>query len=156
MKESSLSIDFGVFKLQTRWEPDRRQREAAWALWVELATRVATQPVSLDEGLVREAMASLHELFAATRSVLRTSGPRAGSSAGSVGGVALLVLNGAVRPFLARWHPLLFAWEKQCPTNRSAREHERAWELEAKCRGELEKLRQGLLIYAQALATLAG
>ena len=155
LKETSLSIDFGMFKLDTKWTPDPRQSEAAWALYVELMTRIATQPVDLDEGLLREALTSLHELFPATRDVLRKSGPRAGANTTSVGGIALVVLNGAVRPFLSRWHPRLAAWEKHCPIDRAARDHERAWDQEAKCRGELEKLRQGLITYAQALASLA-
>jgi hypothetical protein len=155
VKETSLSIDFGVFKLETKLEPDPRQREAAWALFVELSTRVATQPVDLDEGLVREALDSLHELFAATRSVLLACGPRAGAREGTTGAIALLVLNGAVRPFLSRWHPLLAAWEEHRPAGKSARDHERAWELEPKCRGELEKLRAGLVTYARNLAALA-
>ncbi len=155
LKEASLSIDFGIFKLDSKWMPDARQREAAWALWVELSTRVATQPVELDEGLVREALASLHELFGATRHALRTCGPDSGAKEGSVGAVALLVLNGAVRPFLSRWHPLLAAWEEERPEGRSARDHERAWQLEGKCRGELEKLRRGLVTYAETLAALA-
>ena len=155
LKEAGLSIDFGIFKLETKWTPDPRQREAAWALWVELSTRVATQAVDLDEGLLREALLSLHDLFGATRNVLRTCGPNAGASEGSVGAVALLILNGAVRPFLSRWHPRLLAWEEGRPEGKSAREHERAWKEEAKCRGELEKLRQGLVTYAQTLAALA-
>ncbi len=155
VKETSLSIDFGVFKLETKISPDPRAREAAWALFVELSTRVATQPIDLDEGLVREALDSLHELVAKARDVLRASGPRAGASDGSVGAVALAVLNGAVRPFLSRWHPLLAAWEEHRPVGKSARDHERAWELEAKCRGELEKLRRGLVTYAKTLGTLA-
>jgi hypothetical protein len=155
LKEAGLSIDFGIFKLETKWTPDPRQREAAWALWVELSTRVATQPVDLDEGMLCEALESLHDLFGATRNVLRTCGPNAGASEGSVGAVALAVLNGAVRPFLSRWHPRLLAWEEGRPKGKSARDHERAWHEEAKCRGELEKLRQGLVTYAQTLAALA-
>ena len=142
-KEVALAIDFGVFKLQTKWVPDDKQRKAAWALYVELMTRVATQPLDLDEGALGEALASLQELFPAARKVLRE------------GGIALAVLNGAVRPFLARWHTRLEAWEDKRPEGRSAHDHERAWELEAKCRGELEKLRQGLVTYAQALATIS-
>jgi hypothetical protein len=154
-KEVGITIDFGVFKLQTKWVSDPRQREAAWALYVELATRIATQPLDLDEGALHEALASLHDLFPAARNVLRKSGPAAGAGPDTVGGIALAVLNGAVRPFLARWHTRLDAWEDKRPEGRSAHDHERAWELEAKCRGELEKLRQGLVTYAQTLATIS-
>ena len=155
--EVGISVDFGFFKLDTKWVEDPRQRDAAWALYVELATRIATQGLDLDVGLLREALESLHALFAVTRGVLRTGGPAVGSSSQSVGGIALIVLNKAVRPFLAKWHPALAHWEaqsKQSATT-SQRDHERAWPEELKCRAELAKLQEGLLQYAQALARIA-
>jgi hypothetical protein len=154
-KEVGIAIDFGIFKLDTKWVPDSRQRDAAWALYIELMTRVATQPLELDEGLLYEALQSLHDLFPATRRALRQAGPAAGASRQSVGGIALAVLNGAVRPFLSRWRGRVHAWHQMRPPERSARDHERAWSEEAKCRGEMEKLRRGLVEYAHALASIA-
>jgi hypothetical protein len=154
-KEVGILIDFGIFKLETKWVPDPRQREAAWALYVELMTRVATQPLELDQGLLTEALDSLHQLFPATRKVLRASGPVAGSGPSTVGGIALAVLNGAVRPFLSRWHARALAWNETRPPGRTALDHERAWPEEARCRGEMEKLRRGLVTYAQALAAIS-
>ena len=52
-------------------------------------TRIAVQPLSVDQGLVREAMNSLYSLFGTTREVLKAAGPDVGASRDSVGGIAL-------------------------------------------------------------------
>jgi hypothetical protein len=156
LAEVGISIDFGIFKLVTKWNEDPRQRNAAWALYVELATRVATQELDLEYGHVREAFDSLHALFGVTREILRAEGPVVGANATTVGGIAVRVLNAGIRPFLAKWHPRLADWEAKRDPSTSARAHERAWPDEAKCRGELFKLQKGLEAYAQTLGKIAG
>ena len=54
-------------------------------------TRIAVQPLSVDQGLVREAMNSLYSLFGRTREVLKAAGPNVGASRDSVGGIAIAV-----------------------------------------------------------------
>ena len=156
LSEVGITIDFGVFKLVTKWNEDPRQKNAAWALYVELATRVATQELDLEYGHIREALDSLYALFGATREILRKEGPAVGMGPATVGGIAVRVRNGAVRPFLAKWHPRLAEWEAARDVRTGARAHERAWPDEAKCRGELAKLQKGLEAYAQTLGTIAG
>jgi len=141
---------------EAEWEADPTERRAAWALYVELVTRVSVQPIDTSEGLAREAMTSLHTLFGVTREILREAGPDVGASPASVGGIAIAALNRGLRPFLARWHPMLEAWETRRPPNVSPREHERAWPEETRLRGELEALRRQLVHYASALALIAG
>ncbi|MFN6516943.1 MAG: hypothetical protein RMY29_020865 [Nostoc sp. CreGUA01] len=41
---------------------------------MELVTRIAVQPLEVDQGLVREAMNSLYSLFATSREVLKAAG----------------------------------------------------------------------------------
>ena len=153
LKSYKFSIPF-VGELE--WEPDPTQRRAAWELYVELVTRISTQPLTLDEGLVREALNSLYSLFATTRQILRTAGPEVGASSETVGGIAITVLNKGLRPFLAKWHQLLHSYELQRPNTVSPKEWERAWAEEATLRGALEALRQDLEKYATALAEMAG
>jgi hypothetical protein len=154
IKEVSMSLPFGIGSV--KWEVDSTERDAAWSLYVELVTRVAVQSLEMDQGLVREALTSLYSMFGTTRDILKTAGPKVGASRNSVGGIAILVLNNGLRPFLAKWHPLLQVWEgKRSPTV-SPKEHELVWPEEAKLRGELEKLRQDLEKYAKSLAIIAG
>jgi hypothetical protein len=153
LKSFKFTIPF-VGELE--WEPDPSQRRAAWELYVELATRIAVQPIDLDEGTVREALGSLHALFATTRDILRRAGPDVGAGRNTVGGVAIMVLNSGIRPFLSKWHPRLLAHEALRPPGRSPREWEREWRCEADLRGELEQLSRRLGEYARVLADMAG
>ena len=150
----SVSLPFGIGSMS--WKVDTTQKKAAWSLYVELVTRIAVQPLEVDQGLVREAMNSLYSLFGTTREVLKAAGPDVGASRESVGGIAIAVLNNGLRPFLAKWHPLLQAWEARRPVGVSPKEHEQSWSEEPKLRSELEVLRGGLEDYAKALATIAG
>ena len=148
----NLPFDLGGIEL----EPDETQQRAAWKLYVELTTRIAVQPLALDEGLVREALNSLYSLFGTTREVLKEAGPEVGAAPDTVGGIAIAVLNRGLRPILAKWHPRLQAWEAQRPPNVSAKEHELKWPEEPQLRAELETLRAELTQYASALADIAG
>ena len=156
LDEVSVSATFGRFELTTKWVNDPRQKDAAWALAVELQTRVATQDIGLEYGTLREALSSLHALFGVTREILRNNGPVVGLRRDSVGGIAITVLNKALRPFLSKWHPALSDWEHRRPAERSMVEHENAWEKAVVCRAELARIRQGLWEYSKALAKMAG
>ncbi len=122
LKKVLVSLPFGLGSAE--WEADSTQRRAAWALYVELVTRVAVQELANDAGLVREAMNSLYTIFGTTREILREAGPDVGASRESVGGLAIAVLNPGLRPFLTKWHPMLQVWEAQRLEKTSPKEHE--------------------------------
>jgi hypothetical protein len=105
---------------------------------------------------LRETLNSLYQLFPTTREILKQAGPSVGASHDSVGGIAIHVLNNGLRPFLAKWHPLLQAWEAQRPLNLSPKEHEQNWSEEPNLRKALELLREDLEQYAKALEAIAG
>ena len=75
-------------------------QEAAWELYVEMLTRVVTQPLPIEAGDEKTALESVYSLFPATREVLR----RHGRAAVNFTKVAVPVLNQVVRPFTAKWH----------------------------------------------------
>jgi hypothetical protein len=156
LSKVSVNLPFRIGGIE--WEPDNTERRAAWSLFIELITRVTIQPLEseTEQGLIREALISLHSLFATTREILKQAGPDIGASHKSVGGVAITVLNRGLRPFLANWHPLLQSWEAQRPFDISPFEHEKSWKHQAKLRSELELLRRDLEEYAIALAVIAG
>jgi len=154
LKKVSISLPFGIGSAE--WEADHTERNAAWSLYVELVTRIAVQPLEIDQGTVREALNSLYSLFGSTREILKEAGPDVGASYDSVGGIAIIVLNNGLRPFLSKWHPLLQAWETKCPSDLSSSEHEKRWSEESKIRNELTALRADLEQYSNALAEIAG
>lgn len=154
LKKISINLPFGIGGAE--WEADPAERKAAWALYVELVTRIAVQPLDTDQGLLREALSSLYSLFGSTRQILREAGPNVGASHDSVGGIAIAVLNNGLRPFLSKWHPLLQIWESQRAQTVSPIEHEQKWEHSIVMRKELDSLRTNLEQYAKALAVIAG
>lgn len=154
LKSVTVSLPFGIGSAS--WEADPTERHAAWELYIELVTRVAVQSLSTEEGLMREALNSLYSLFGSTREILRKAGPKVGASRQSVGGIAIAVLNNGLRPFLSKWHPQLQEWEVKKTDGVSVQAHEKAWEHEPELRTALEKLRQELEQYANALAEIAG
>ena len=106
----SLKLPY-IAGIEGTWEPDEREQNASWEMYVELVTRISVAELKSDEGLLREALSSLYTLFNTTRDILRKYGPSVAQPKGkdnlSFGYLAVTVLNVVLRPVLAKWHPLL-------------------------------------------------
>lgn len=160
LNKINVELALPIFgKISGEWAPDDAERQAAWEMYVELATRVTVQPLHPGEGLIREALISYHSLFGTTRAILRTHGPRVAQPSAdgdlSFGHLALAVLNWVLRPVLSRWHPELLTHEQQRPSDCSVTAWEDAWEHAPTVRQELETTRQVILQYADILALVA-
>lgn len=153
LERVSVNLPFGIGCIEL--EIKRAEKIVAWSLYVELVTRIAIQPLKSDEGLLKEALTSLHSLFGTTRQILKEAGPVVGVSPKSVGGIAIAVLNQGIRPFLAKWHPALEDWESKRLSTISNKQHEKDWDKEPELRRELESLTHHLKQYADALAKIA-
>lgn len=75
-------------------------RMAAWELYVEMLTRITTQPLPATHGDEQTALDSVYSLFSIIRHILQRHGPEAVQFSK----VAIPVLNQVVRPFTAKWH----------------------------------------------------
>lgn len=145
LSEISISLPFGLGS--SKWKPDETQRLAAWNLYIELVTRVATQELAETEGADEDVLRSLYSLFPSTRRILRHAGTKVGIAKGSLGGVAIAVLNRGLRPFLTKWHPVL----------RSLGPHPSGqWAGRDQFRSDLKRLTIELSRYAEVLAIMAG
>ena len=110
-KNLSLNLPFGLGGITV--DISEESAKAAWQLYVEYSTRIATERLPKGQGSVREALSSIHALFEITRTILKAGGldvAREGEHQ-SVGTVAILLLNNGVRPFLTRWHTSLSTFE---------------------------------------------
>jgi hypothetical protein len=138
---------------------DSDQQAAAWEIYVELVTRIAVVELGTEQGLLREALGSLHSLFDTIRAILRRHGPSVARAtafeASEVSVLALAILNDVLRPLLADWHPLLLEHEGRRPAGVSATEHERAWARNSEAREALALARVRLTDYARLLAAAA-
>lgn len=140
-RQGLKGLKFSLGFLELEFKPTEQDRDAAWELYIELLTRVTTQSLSPVHGDEATALTSVFKLFELTRSILKAPGRR---GAHEFTKVAIVVLNQKVRPFTAKWHKLSLAG---------------AFKEEAQCivfRQELAALQEVLVVYARALADLAG
>ena len=126
--------------LESEWNPQDVDRDAAWELYIELLTRITTQPLPEEDGDEQTALTSVYNLFPITREILK----RQGKYCTEFAKVAIPVLNQVVRPFTAKWHRL----------SKTTKFTEAA--VCSQFRKELRELQQQLLRYTKLLAEIAG
>jgi hypothetical protein len=137
---SVVSLRISVPYLEMEWAPKDADRDAAWELYIELLTRITTQPLPPEQGDEETALKSVHTIFALTRDTIK----RHGRACKEFTKLAIVVLNQIVRPFTAKWHRLSIKG---------------AFDDTARCaefRAELEDLQKKLLEYTRMLADVAG
>ncbi len=147
MKLQSKLEKFGLQNLKIKtaflevdWEPNPVDQQAAWELYIELLTRITTQPLDTQEGCEDAALSSIYSLFPTTRDILKSKG----RECAEFSKIAIVVLNQIVRPFTAKWH--LFS------TQEAFKDRARCTEF----RSELQVLQKQLKNYTALLADIAG
>ena len=115
-------------------------RDATWELYIEMLTRIVTQPLPREVGDEQTALDSVYALFGITREILR----RQGRDTIQFTKIAVPVLNQVVRPFTAKWHreSLTGAFNQD--------------DMRAEFRDELASLQVELRKYSAMLAEIAG
>ena len=93
-----IKLNLAVVRLDMSFEA--ADKDAAWELYVEMLTRIVTQPLPYNVGDDKTALDSVYSLFPITREILR----RRGRSTVKFSMIAIPVLNQIVRPFTAKWH----------------------------------------------------
>lgn len=144
-----VGLPFNLGSLEI--EPDEVEQNAAWKLYVEMVTRISTQPVDSGGGVRRESLMSLYFIFEITRQILREAGPSVARGPNSFGTIAIEVLNKGIRPFLSEWHPKLLSYEKK-----NVNEHQNDWDQADLFDLEIANLQEQLKIYISVLANIAG
>ena len=133
-------VRFNLKAVQLEMLFQETDKDAAWELYVEMLTRIVTQPLPYNVGDDKTALDSVYSLFPITREILR----RRGRSTVNFSMVAIPVLNQIVRPFTAKWHRESLAG---------------AFDDDSKCREfrkELKALQEELQNYNRMLADIAG
>lgn len=78
-------------------------KAAAWDLYIELITRIATQYLHPEDGDEKAALESIHTLFNEVRHICKHYGP----SCYQFTKIAVIILNEVIRPFTAKWHKIV-------------------------------------------------
>jgi hypothetical protein len=134
-------------------------RQLAWDLHVELATRIATQDLAPGSGLIKSALSSLHGLYGYTRGRLHEVGSppirQSGADTKSVHELAIALLNGGLRTFLATWHPLIPTPNPTIDDPGQQYAAEVTWNRAEECREKLKELQNELRRLSEQLRQLA-
>lgn len=160
-KPSECSVSIPGFEIKGTLQYFSRDQEVAWKMYIELATRVSGNELEPNTGLIRETMNSLYTVFGIMREILKNSGleltrvPAKGVNY-TVASLLLDVMNKHLRPFLAKWHPLLLAQEKKFPADDSQTKKEESWgDPGMQCREDLKKLQIGIREYVETLKKIS-
>ncbi|WP_336156982.1 toll/interleukin-1 receptor domain-containing protein [Amycolatopsis sp. VC5-11] len=139
---------------------DDEVRRTAHRILNEVNSRVALRELPDGEGMLRDALSSLHTLFDRIRQICGDVDPDALRPSTLIRpGLATLtsrLQEDLLRPFLVYWHPRLDNHHDVRPSGIGSRDHELAWSLHAQLRSELGKLRLSILEVADELAVLSG
>ncbi len=137
---SMTSLKIKTPFLDMDWEPKDPDKNAAWEMYIELLTRITTQPLASEHGDEQTALESVHKMFGLTREIVK----RHSRECIEFTKIAIVVLNQIIRPFTAKWHKEslggCFEEKGMC----------------ALFRRELEFLRKDLRNYTKMLADMAG
>lgn len=134
---NSIKLNGGFAEVE--FGPTEDDQTAAWEMYVELITRITTQPLDDTTGDEETALESIYHLFSITREILKSKG----RNAENFSKVAVIVLNQIIRPFTAKWHNKkisgAFSNETECMQFRT----------------ELRQLQKELVYYSRLLADMA-
>jgi hypothetical protein len=133
------SLKINLKFLEMEWKPAEPDRNAAWELYIELLTRITTQPLADMHGDERAALESVYSLFPLTREIIK----RHGRDCIEFTKISVVILNQVVRPFTAKWHRLSSGGALKRPEPR------------LEFRSELEVLQARLRTYSGMLAEMA-
>ena len=102
------------FREENRFKKlNKKDKKVAWDIFIELRTRVATRPLSMDNGTEEAALNSIYQVFVNTRETLKRHGP----IAKEVRNCILDILD-TTEPFTSSWHRKkidgAFAETEQC------------------------------------------
>ncbi len=126
--------------LNMEWKPQDEDKVAAWELYIELLTRITTQPLAISHGDELTALTSIYSILPTTRDIIK----RNGRHCVEFTKIAVIILNQKIRPFTEKWHRM------------ASQEAFLDADLCNQFRKELLALQQLLKIYSKMLADMAG
>ncbi len=104
--------DIGVNNNVIRFKLNKKDKEIAYKLWVELSTRKLGIPLDMDNDVIYEVYNSWYEFFKITRESLKEF-PVAkleNSNSTEIIDIAIAVLNGDLRKHLTKWQAKFRHW----------------------------------------------
>lgn len=138
-KWSMTSLKIKVSYLEMEWHPKDKDKDAAWEMYIEILTRITTQPLASGDGDEKTALESIYKIFNLTRETIKHHG----RDCIEFTKIAVVVLNQIIRPFTSKWHASVLKNDFSTGDRKRFRE-------------ELSILQGKLRIYTKMLAEMAG
>ena len=124
--------------LRSEWKPNEAGKDAAWELYIELATRVVTQDLDYTYENEKSALESINKVFGLTRVIIK----KYKRDCIEFSKIAVVILNQKVRPFTSKWHRISVVDGFDDANSREFR-------------SELENMQKILRLYTQMLGDMA-
>ena len=104
--------DIGIGNNIMRFKPNRKDKEIAYQLWVELSTRKLGIPLDMDNDVIYEVYNSWYEFFKITRKSLKEFpvSKLENEVSTEIIDIAIGVLNGDLRKHLTKWQAKFRHW----------------------------------------------
>ncbi|MBT3320763.1 MAG: hypothetical protein HN392_00590 [Anaerolineae bacterium] len=145
----TVGLPFNLGSLETESTSDSER--VAWELYVELITRLPLKEIDTPSS---DDLSFLFDIINVTRQILRQAGPSISRWPNPLGRMVIDIINKGIRPFLAKWYPLLNVANREKTKENNAKGQQDKTLFEFK--RNFADLHGELIIYSEALAKLAG
>lgn len=104
--------DIGISNNVIRFKPNKKDKEIAYKLWVELSTRKLGILLDMDNDVIYEVYNSWYEFFKITRESLKEFpvSKLENNNSTEIIDIAIAVLNGDLRKHLTKWQAKFRHW----------------------------------------------
>lgn len=127
--------------------------DTAFNLQIELSTRVATNRLPADQGVLAEALDSLEIILETARKSLVALGTS--DQSGKVADLTSDLID-ALAPFMAEWRPRLDEHHARRPAGVDSVTHEASWAEAPRLRDELAAVQDALTEILEGLRRMTG
>lgn len=115
LKDNDVEIqggDIGIGSNIIRFKPNKKDKEIAYQLWVELSTRKLGIPLDIENDVIYEVYNSWYEFFKITRESLKEFPVTKleNDVSNEIIDIAIGVLNGELRKHLTKWQSKFRHW----------------------------------------------
>ena len=151
-------ISLGIGKNTITLKYDKKDKELAYKLWVELSTRKIAIPFDTENDVIKEVYDSWYSFFGIARELLKTLPWNYINNSTQLISLTERVLNQGLRPHLTEWQAKYRKWYNQKLTeeiNLSPQEIQKTYEKYDELVADILKTNQKLMYYKNLMYQIA-
>lgn len=161
MNKSSVIVDevsLGIGKNKITLKYDKKDKEVAYKIWVELATRKIAIPFDVENDVIDEVYDSWYAFFGITRELLKEIPWNHINNSTQLISITERVLNDGLRPHLTTWQAKYRKWykkEKDSHPDLSPQEIQKTYPEYKKLEVDILETNQRLIFYKELMYKIA-